>query len=133
MTPLRILLAEDNRGDVFLVRQALDDAGLKYELHVMDDGQKALDYVSAVGQTTLSPDILLLDLNLPKADGHEILLAFRSHPICSAIPVIVVSSSDAPSDRKRVADAGATRYFRKPVQLKEFLRLGAVVREVLAA
>ena len=77
------------------------------------------------------PDIVLLDLNLPKVDGPEVLTEFRKHPECARTPVIVISSSDAHKDRERMAGLGISRYFRKPSDLDGFLRLGALVREVM--
>ena len=82
MKPVNILLAEDNRGDVFLVREALTKHLAAYNLSVVRDGEHAIDYVSAMGQPGAEPcpDVLLLDLNLPRATGSEILSAFRQHP-----------------------------------------------------
>lgn len=133
MRLLHILLAEDNKDDVYLVRQALDEARLNYDLAVIEDGQKALDVVSNVGTSGIRPDVLLLDLNLPKVDGHTILSAFRANPATATTPVIVVTSSEAPSDLRRIREAGADRYFQKPTELREFLRLGEVVREVVTS
>jgi CheY-like chemotaxis protein len=79
------------------------------------------------------PNVLLLDLNLSKVDGPQVLQAFRNNPACAKTPVIVVTSSDAPADRKRFKDLGATAYFRKPYELAEFMRLGAVIKEVVAS
>lgn len=134
MNKLNVLLAEDNRGDVLLVREALAEHDIPSELHVMRDGGEALDYIARIGQTshTPCPDLMLLDLNLPKADGLAILAEFRKHPECTHTPVIVISSSDAPRDKERAGALGITRYFRKPSDLDEFLKLGEVVREVIA-
>ncbi len=130
---LHILLAEDNFGDVLLVRQALTEHQIDHELHVVKDGDEALQFLERMGAASEPPcpDVLLLDLNLPKVDGPQVLQAFRKHPACAQTPVIVVTSSDAPKDRKRVEALGATAYFRKPSELTEFMRLGAVVKDVL--
>ena len=130
---LHILLAEDNFGDVLLVRQALTEHQIDHELHVVKDGDEALQFLERMGEAgePPCPDVLLLDLNLPKVDGPQVLQAFRKHPACAQTPVIVVTSSDAPTDRKRVEALGATAYFRKPSELSEFMRLGAVVKEVV--
>lgn len=132
---IRILLAEDNQGDVFLVREALREHRVEHELHVVRDGLQAERYIERIGQTDDAPcpDVLLLDLNLPHRDGHELLQLFRAHPICAKKPVIVVTSSGAERDRKRAAELGATRYFQKPSDVDEFIQLGAVVREVVEA
>lgn len=132
MSPLRILLAEDNRADVLLVRESLETYGVAHELHLVRDGGEALDYVAHMGTASGQPcpDLVLLDLNLPKADGTTVLGALRQRPECAQTPVIVISSSDAPKDRERIEALGIARYFRKPSDLDEFLKLGLVVSEV---
>jgi CheY-like chemotaxis protein len=136
MNRLRILLAEDNAGDVLLVREALAKYEIPHELHVVRDGGEALAFVARIGEdsednTTPCPELLLLDLNLPKADGPTVLAAFRRHPLCAHTPVIAISSSDAVTDRERLARLGVSRYFRKPMELDKFLELGAVIRELM--
>ena len=133
MNPLNILLAEDNRGDVLLVRQALEEHDIEHQLYVVQDGAQAIEFVAQMGKPggVPCPDVILLDLNLPKADGPEILTEFRKHPECTTTPVIVVTSSDAIKDRARAAELGISRYFKKPSEFDEFMKLGAVVREVV--
>lgn len=133
MPPLNILLAEDNRGDVFLVREALKEHQIEHALIVVPDGARALQYIEHLGdeENAPCPDLFLLDLNLPKVDGQQVLKHFRKHPICQRVPVIVVTSSDAPRDRESTAALGAARYFRKPADIDEFMRLGEVIKEVL--
>lgn len=130
---LQIVLAEDNNGDVILIREALKEHKVQHELHVVKDGVEAARYIQQAGQSqdVPCPDILLLDLNLPKKSGHELLELIRAHPCCAKTPVIIVTSSDAERDRKLAAELGATRYFRKPSDIDEFMRLGAIVREVV--
>ncbi len=131
---LHIFLAEDSQADVFLVRQALRKYNINHELHIARDGEQALKFVARMGKPggAPCPDLILLDLNLPKADGPQVLSEFRQHPECAGTPVIVVTSSDAPKDRARVNQLGIDRYFLKPLDLDAFLQLGAVVREVVA-
>lgn len=133
MKHLHILLAEDNRGDVFLIRQALNEHRIPHELHVVQDGAEAIGYISRMGRpgSEPCPDLLLLDLNLPKIDGPQVLDALRQREDCANIPVIVVTSSDAPSDRAKVTQLGISHYFRKPLDLAAFMRLGAVIKDVL--
>ncbi len=128
-----ILLAEDNSGDVILVQEALAAHHIENTLHVVTDGQKALDFVATMGeaQSAPCPDLMLLDMNLPKADGVAVLAAFREHKPCAHTPVIIVSSSDSPKDRSRVAVLGVNHYFRKPPDFDEFMKLGQVVKELL--
>ena len=133
MNALNILLAEDNLADVLLVRKALDEYEIPHDLHVVRDGEEALAFIKTMGEPNgiPCPDVVLLDLNLPKLDGPEVLAQFRKHPQCAQTPVIVISSSDAHRDRERMAALGISRYFRKPSDLDAFLRLGAIVREVV--
>jgi chemotaxis family two-component system response regulator Rcp1 len=133
MRKVRVLLAEDNPGDVILVREAFARHKLPHELQIAADGEEAMDFVMQMekpGQPPC-PDILLLDLNLPKIDGHEVLREFRKHPACATTPVIILSSSDRPADRETVRALGVTRYFKKPTRLDDFLKLGAIVKEAV--
>ena len=129
---IRILLAEDDAGDVLLVEQALDEHQIVYELFVVRDGAEALAFVANMGEPghARCPDVVLLDLNLPKIDGPEVLRRFRKHPQCARTPVIVISSSDAPKDRTRMTELGIAHYFKKPSDFDEFLKLGGLVRDV---
>jgi CheY-like chemotaxis protein len=127
-----ILLAEDNVGDVMLVQEALAAHHVENTLHVVTDGQEALDFVASMGeeQSAPCPDLVLLDMNLPKADGATVLAAFREHKACTNTPVIIVSSSNSSKDRNRVAALGVNHYFQKPPDFDEFMKLGKVVKEV---
>ena len=128
-----ILLAEDNIGDVILVQEALAAHHVENTLHVVTDGQKALDFVATMGEAHNAPcpDLMLLDINLPKADGITVLAAFREHKACTTTPVIIVSSSNSLKDRSRVAALSVEHYFPKPPDFDEFMKLGKVVKEVL--
>ena len=130
---VRIFLAEDNFGDVLLVKQALKEHQIKHELHVAQDGAEALEFVTRIGQPggPPCPDVLLLDLNLPEAGGPEILTEFRRHPDCEQIPAIIVTSSNSPRDRSRMAELHISHYFCKPSDFTEFMRLGEVIRDVV--
>lgn len=77
------------------------------------------------------PDILLLDLNLPRVDGHEVLREFRRHPACVTTPVIILPSSDRLADRETVRALGVTRYFKKPTTFNAFMELGALVKDAI--
>ena len=118
---LQILLAEDNRGDVLLIEQALAEHHIRYELHVVQDGEQAVRFIGQMGKSDAvpCPDLLLLDLNLPKMEGQQVLTEFRKHPQCAQTPVIVVSSSGAPRDKARIGELGISRYFRKPSELDD--------------
>lgn len=132
-SPITILLAEDNPGDVFLVRRALEKNELRAELVVVEDGQAAIRYMDRVDldDSMSSPDLALLDLNLPRATGNRVLLRIRQSNRCGRIPIIIVTSSDSPLDRAAAAQLGASDYFQKPGDLAGFMRLGQVVRDAL--
>lgn len=131
----QILVVEDAEPDVLLVREALERSGLDFELHVLDDGEKAVDFAESLDRdrTAPRPHVVLLDLNLPKKSGSQVLDRLRQSPACGHIPVVILTSSDSPKDKAKVGELGATRYFRKPSSLDEFMRLGEVVREVLVS
>jgi len=133
MRLVHIFLAEDNPGDVFLVKEALREHHLQHELRVVKDGAEAIEFVAQMGKAggEPCPDIILLDLNLPKADGYQVLKEFRKHPECACIPVIVVTSSDSQRDHEQARTFGIAHYFRKPSSFDEYMRLGAVVQSVL--
>jgi CheY-like chemotaxis protein len=130
---LVVFLAQDSPADILLVREALEKYQVPYDLRVARDGGEALDYVAHMGVANgcPCPDVIPLDLNLPRADGIAILTEFRKHPQCARTPAIVIGSSEAPKDRKSVQAPGAAHYFRKPSDLDEFLKLGAAVRQVV--
>jgi CheY-like chemotaxis protein len=132
MRPLHILVAEDNHADVILFREALQHHRIAYRLHIVGDGQSALRFVAQIGTSAEvpCPDLMFLDLNLPKVDGPAVLREFRRHPACAHTPVIVVTSSDAEKDRVTVAEFQVTRYFRKPSDFDEFMDLGRIVKEL---
>jgi DNA-binding response OmpR family regulator len=128
-----VLLVEDSPADANLVAVALEDAHLECNLLVMQDGAKAIDFIDRLdsGSGKDSPDIVLLDLNLPKASGTAVLERIRSSSRCGGAKVLIISSSDAPADRERAIGLGASDYFRKPSSLEQFLRLGPKVQEML--
>lgn len=130
---LQILLVEDNFADVLLVQQVLEDQGIIHKLHVMSDGAEALTFVAGIGKPDgpPCPDLLVLDVNLPKVEGPQVLEEFRKHPAGTQTPVIVVTSSDALRDRKLAEALGADAYFQKPCDLDEFMKLGGVIRNLL--
>jgi len=133
MPDFEILLFEDNAPDVFLVQTALDSAGLRFHLEVCSDGREGLNRLrESVDGRASWPDLLLLDLNLPKYDGEKILEQLRKVENGRKIPVVVLTSSDSPKDRERAASFGIEHFFRKPMDLDEFLQLGEIVKSVLA-
>src|SRR5579871_4908274 len=130
---VEILLIEDAEPDVFLVREALRQAGLNFNLNVLDDGEKAMDYIDRLEENhaTSCPRLVLLDLNLPKRTGDQILERIRHSARCRQVPVVIVTSSDSPRDKSQTTQLGATEYFRKPSRLDDFMKLGPLVRSLL--
>ena len=132
MVPLEtILLIEDNPADVILVGEAMRTHGVSRPLHVLQDGASALVFIRGCDLGVPTPSLVLLDLNLPKHDGFEVLSVLRRQRAFSRIPVIVVSSSQNPDDERAALALGATRYFTKCADLDGFLELGRVIRELL--
>jgi len=130
---IRILAVEDNPADVELLRLALRTAMIDFDLIVIDDGGEALSYVRQEGrfEGTLAPDLAILDLNLPKNDGFEVLEEMRSNAAFQAVPVIVLSSSSWPRERARLEGLRVGRYLTKPADLDQYLRIGWSVKEYL--
>jgi CheY-like chemotaxis protein len=132
----RIVLIEDNPSDVLLVRKALEEAlqkkGIAVDLTCFEDGQKALNGLSKQGRK--APDLILLDLNLPKTEGVDVLRAVRSMPNLAGVPVVILTSSASPTDIHRTGLLGAARYIAKPSELDDFMReVGRGVEETLLA
>jgi len=127
-----ILLAEDNPSDVYLIRIALQEHGIEVPVQVVADGGEVLQILyreAALDQTRLN--LIILDLNLPRHDGIEILQRLRDSQLLARIPVVVLTSSDSPRDRTLASDLGAVRFLRKPSNLEQFLSLGAVFKELM--
>jgi len=131
--PIRVLLVEDNLGDIVLVREALKEAQLECELSIQDNGESMLRMIEKSEQDGGPfPDIVLLDLNLPRIDGLQLLERMRRDPRWAEVPVVIASSSDSPHDRQVAAALGVSEYFRKPSDYDEFMRIGAIVRRLVA-
>jgi|SRR5579883_234100 len=129
------LLAEDNRADALIIQEAIEVYGLPMDLHIVEDGQKAFDFIQAAEDDSYAPcpQVLILDLNLPKRTGKEVLQRVRRSDKCRAIPVLVVTSSDSTHDRAEAAELGAHHYFRKPSSYDEYLKVGEVLRDILSS
>jgi CheY-like chemotaxis protein len=128
-----ILLAEDNPADAYLIREALGEHGVVLTLRVATDGKEMLALLGgeSAAMTSDLPQLIILDLNLPCHDGIEILQRVRAMGELNHVPVVILTSSDSPRDRKIATELGATRYLRKPSSLEQFLELGAVFKELL--
>jgi CheY-like chemotaxis protein len=133
--PLEVWLLEDNPGDVFIVREVLKQAGLHLDIRVSADGEEALSFLKRLDadQNARCPAIILLDLNLPRVSGAEVLMSVRRHARCNQVPVIVLTSSDSPLDLAAIEQGGASAYFRKPTNFTAYLELGNMIRNILPA
>ena len=128
-----MLLVEDNPADSVLVRKALEEHGFSGELTVVNDGEAAIRLIQSLDRDALAacPDLVIIDLNLPRKSGREVLETMRRCEKCRGIPVVVLSSSDALQDKADAARLGASRYVKKPSRLEDFLALGATFREMI--
>jgi len=137
MNTAQIVLIEDNSGDVLLVEMALKGNGIPYELTRFKNGEDALRSLCTPDGTppkAFHPDAILLDLNTPKSDGFEVLGRLRRDPHLADVPIAIITSSEAMSDKHRTSLMGAVRYIEKPCQLEEFLSaVGLAVREMLGS
>jgi chemotaxis family two-component system response regulator Rcp1 len=123
--PIEILLVEDNPGDVRLTFEALRDGRVSNNLHVVADGAEALNFLRKSGPYAAepTPDLILLDLNLPKVDGREVLAEVKTDPVLKRIPVIVLTTSGAEEDILKTYDLHANSYVTKPVDLDQFINI----------
>jgi two-component system, chemotaxis family, response regulator Rcp1 len=130
-----ILLVEDNAADVYLFEKALENAQLRFELTVIRDGAEALAFVRREGQyaNSAAPDLAVLDLNLPKNGGLQVLRAIRESNDLARMPVAVVSSSASPQDLAKTHSLGVERHFTKPPDLEAFLQIGQIFKDMLLA
>jgi two-component system, chemotaxis family, response regulator Rcp1 len=130
----QILIAEDSKSDVFLIRQAIQKSGIDAHVHVVDDGERTVKFFerAEAEATAPCPDLILLDINMPRYKGGDILRRLRASPRCANALVVIVTSSDSQRDRDEMNALGADGYFRKPSEFAEFMKLGHLVREVLA-
>lgn len=121
-TPIRVLLVEDNPGDAHLTRDTLEQSKLLVDIAVTTDGEDALDYLLARGSYVgvALPDLIVLDLNLPRLGGREVLAEMKQHEQLRSIPVVVLTSSDAEKDVVMSYKLGASCYVTKPVGLEAF-------------
>lgn len=122
--PVNILLVEDNPGDVRLVKEALTECGRQVELTITRDGERAIAMLQAVarGAKEDAPALILLDLNLPRKNGREVLAEIKNDPLLRAIPVIVFTASQAETDIQAAYELHANCYVPKPIDLDDFLR-----------
>jgi two-component system response regulator len=123
--PIEVLLVEDSAGDVRLTREAFNDAKVHINLHVTADGTEAMAFLAREGEyaNVPRPDLILLDLNLPKKDGREVLEEIKQSPTLKSIPVVILTTSASEADILRSYRLHANCYITKPVSLDGFLKV----------
>jgi CheY-like chemotaxis protein len=121
--PLRVLLVEDNPGDADLTRDTLESGQLRLEIEIVVDGEQAIDYLMQRGRHAAAavPDLIVLDLNLPRRGGAQVLAEIKRHEQLRTIPIVILTSSDAPKDIAQSYKLGANCYVTKPVDLTAFI------------
>ncbi len=124
-----ILLVEDNPGDTRLVIEAMHEAKLENYIHVVEDGIEAMQFLRREGRfgDAPRPDLILLDLNLPKKDGRAVLAEVKADPVLKRIPVVVLTTSQAEEDVLRAYDLHANCYITKPVDMEQFMKVVAQI------
>lgn len=129
MRPIHVLLVEDNEGDILLTREALEDSGAQITLSVVKDGSQAIDFVSGHGvyQDSVLPDLLLLDVNLPKNNGHEVLKFIKENDSIKHLPVIMFTTSSSERDILSCYQNHANSYITKPAGSENFLEAVAKI------
>ena len=129
--PANFLLVEDNPGDVRLTQEALKSHKVQNNLHVVTDGEEAMAFLRKQGKykDVPRPDIILLDLNLPKKDGREVLAEIKSDQNLKTIPVVIISSSEAEQDIIKSYDLNANCYVTKPVNFDQFIKVVQSINE----
>lgn len=129
--PVEILMVEDNPGDVRLTIEALKEGKMSNNLHVVGDGVEAMAWLRRTGKyaDVPRPDIILLDLNLPKKDGREVLVEIKTDRDLKRIPVVILTTSAAEEDILKAYDFNANCYITKPVDLAQFMKVVKSIEE----
>jgi chemotaxis family two-component system response regulator Rcp1 len=123
---------EDNPADAGLVREALKEHGVEGELIVVTDGEQAIEFIQEMESNPMTrPDLFIVDLNLPKRPGREVLERLRQGVTSRQAPVVILTSSDESRDRDEARRLGISQYILKPSRLAEFLALGAIFKEMI--
>ncbi len=128
---IQILLVEDNPGDARLTLEAMREAKVQNKIHIVEDGVQAMQFLRREGTYADAPrpDLILLDLNLPKKDGREVLAEVKADPALKRIPVVVLTTSSADEDVLRAYDLHANCYVTKPVDLTQFMKIVCRIEE----
>ena len=127
------MVVEDNKADVYLIRKAIENADIKAHVHIVYDGHAATQFFDAadLDEKAPRPHLVLLDLNLPKKTGEDVLVHLRKSLRCRDALVLIVTSSNSARDRNAVAALSIAGYFRKSSEFSEFMKLGQIVKSLL--
>jgi len=130
----RILVIEDNSADVFLLGRALNKQDRQFEVTCLTDGDDALAFIRREGSyaDAATPNLILVDLNLPKCDGQDILREIQHSKHLAGVPVCAWSSSQSRRDRELLAELGVVRFITKPSRLDQFMEIGKILTDLLA-
>jgi len=124
MNPVHILLIEDNEGDIFLTKEAFEEGKIRTDISTVKNGQAALDFIfQRKGfEDAKRPDLILLDINIPIINGHEVLEQIKTHPEHKKIPIIVLTTSSSEEDITKAYSNYANSYVTKPIQMEQFIQ-----------
>ena len=122
MSPIHILLVEDNEGDIILTMEALNEGKLYNKISIVRDGEQAIHFLNKEGEYTdaARPDLVLMDINLPRIDGKEVLIYIKTNPLLKSIPVVMLTTSTSETDVLESYKNHANCYISKPVDLEKF-------------
>ncbi|MDI1323025.1 MAG: response regulator [Algoriphagus sp.] len=131
MTPINILLVEDNEGDILLTTEALEEGKIPKSLKVIRDGSSMLIYLKEIAERSPSelPDLILLDINLPKKNGHEVLKEVKSNKLIQHIPIIMLTTSSSEMDILKSYQEHANCYLIKPMEIGDFIQVVTKIEE----
>nr|WP_294946986.1 response regulator [uncultured Mucilaginibacter sp.] len=129
MKSIHILLIEDNEGDILLTTEALEDSKIVNDVTVIKDGKAAMDYFEALAKGGQKPDLVLLDVNLPKKSGHEVLTYIKKHNDFKQIPVIMLTTSSSEKDILVAYKEHVNCYITKPIDVNDFIKAVAKIED----
>jgi CheY-like chemotaxis protein len=131
MKPIHILLVEDNEGDIFMTQEAFEDFKIKNKISVARDGKEAIDFLLKENKYKEidDPDLVILDINLPKKSGHEVLKSIKENPKTQQIPVIMLSTSSSEKDITLCYQNRANCFITKPIEAEEFMKAITSIEE----
>jgi len=130
---IRIAVVDDNSTDIYLLQKVLEKAQLHFVIDHLEDGEEALLFLLRQGQYLQAPipDLIILDLNMPRVSGAEVMTRIREDPILQTIPIIVLTTSDTLEDKRKMAELGVVLYLTKSSSLKDYFTIGETIKEFL--